>query len=130
MVKDIDMIETKSAMFANGKVMVDEVEFENIKTLAQKQVVSVSKERKYKAENTELREENQSFRKVNAQHYKELLEFKSVRARLRGNKSEIRIAELEKFQEVVYKFLDKVGIRKQFEEFMKGFRKQRNEVGR
>ncbi len=130
MVKDIDMIETKSAMFANGKVMVDEVEFENIKTLAQKQVVSVSKERKYKAENTELREGNQSLRKVNAQQHKELLEFKSVRAKLRGNKSEMRIAELEKFQEAVYKFLDKVGIRKQFEEFMKGFRKQRNEVGR
>ncbi|MFI3213807.1 MAG: plasmid recombination protein [Eubacteriales bacterium] len=129
-VVDIDSIETKSAMFSNGKIIIDEAEFENIKTLAQKQVVSVTNERKLSADNKQLKQENQALRQTNAQQHKELSEFKSVRNKLSANKDKMRVAELEKFQEVVYKFLDKLGVRKQFNDFLTLFNKQRNEVER
>lgn len=129
-VKSIDSIETKSAMFSNGKIIIDEAEFENIKTLAQKQVVSFINDTKQKAEIKELRQENQALRQTNAQQHQELSEFKSVRNKLGANKDKMRVVELEKFQEAVYKFLDKLGVRKQFDDFLKRFNKQKNEVQR
>ncbi len=129
-VKDIDSIETKSAMFSNGKIIIDEAEFENIKTLAQKQVVSVTNERKLSADNKQLKQENQALRQTNAQQHQELSEYKSVRNKLSANKDKMRVNELEHFQQAVYKFLDKLGVRKQFEDFLKLFNKQKNEVER
>ncbi len=69
-VKDIDSIEIKSAMFSNGKIIIDEAEFENIKTLAQKQIISVTNERKLSADNKQLRQENQALRQTNAHQHK------------------------------------------------------------
>ncbi|MFI3201977.1 MAG: hypothetical protein R3Y54_10735, partial [Eubacteriales bacterium] len=127
---NIDSVEIKPTILDKSKITVDKAEFENIKLLAQKQVVSVSNVKKQKTEIKELKEENQVLRNINTQQYSELSEFKSVRSKLGANEDKMRIEELEKFQNVVYKFLDKLGVRKQFEDFMKMFRKQRNEVKR
>ncbi|MGL4790000.1 MAG: plasmid recombination protein [Anaerotignaceae bacterium] len=129
-VKNIESIETKPAIMDKSKVVVDKAAFENLKTLAQKQVVSVTNDKKQKAEIKELRQENQALRQVNQQQENELYEFKSVHKRLGANKDKMRVNELERFQQAVYKFLDKLGVRKQFDDFLRLFNKQRNEVER
>ncbi|MFI3326745.1 MAG: plasmid recombination protein, partial [Clostridia bacterium] len=119
----VENVEVKSALLDKNKVVLDKSEFEDIKTLAKKQIASVKKEKKLSIENNQLRNENQKL-------HTELDEHKSVKNKLKENSNALKISELEKFQKAVYKFLDKVGIRKQFDEFLKIFNKSRNEVDR
>lgn len=129
-IKAVNEVEIKPAKLQKGKLVVDEQDFEDIKTLAKKHIATKSKEQKLLAENKGLKQENQALLTQNRQQAQELHEFKSVRNKLSANKDKIRLTEFEKFQEVVYKFLDKLGIRKQFDDFLKLFNKQRNEVER
>lgn len=121
--KAVETVETKVPLVDKSKVIVDKNEFEDLKTLAKKQIVTDSKEKKLTAENKLLKQENTVMKT-------EILEFNSVRSKLTTNKDKMRVAELEKFQETVYKFLDKFGVRKQFDDFMKMFQRQKNEVQR
>lgn len=127
---EIDKVETKSALMDKSKVVLDKEEFEDIKALARKQVASESKEKKLTVENKQLRQENQSLKKETTLQKRELSEFKSVTNQLNVGKQKTRIMELEKFQDVVLKFLDFMGIREKFEQFKKTLNKQRNEVDR
>ncbi|MGO0985134.1 plasmid recombination protein [Clostridioides difficile] len=126
----IDNVETKTLLMDKSKVLVDKSEFEDIKALARKQIAVESKEKKLTAENKQLRQENQALHKENTLQKKELSEFKSVTNQLNAGKQKTRITELEKFQDVVLKFLDFMGIREKFEQFRKSLNKQRNEVDR
>lgn len=125
-VKSIDNIETKSVMFGGGKLMVDEEEFGNIKTLAQRQVVSVSKERKLMKKNQQLKEDIKALQHTHQLVKAELADYKSVRKQLVEKTNVMRVVELENFQKGVYQFLEKYGIRNQFDAFMKGLIKQKN----
>ncbi|MFI3238921.1 MAG: plasmid recombination protein [Lachnospiraceae bacterium] len=116
---NIDSVETKPTLLDKSKITVDKAEFENLKTLAQKQVVSVTNERKLSADNKQLKQENQALRQTNTKQQQELLEFKSVRNKLSANKDKMRVAELEKFYDVVMRFLEKFKLREQFERFSK-----------
>lgn len=129
-IKAVNEVDTKPAKLQKGKLLVDEQDFEDIKTLAKKHIATKSKEQKLLAENKGLKQENQVLLTQNRQQSQELHEFKSVRNQLNAGKEKIRISELEKFQEGVYKFLDRLGLRKQFDDFMKMFQRQRKEVER
>lgn len=129
-IKAIDSVETKTPLMDKNKVVLDKSEFEDIKTLARKQIAVESKEKKLTAENKQLRQENQALHKENILQKKELTEFRSVTNQLHAGKQKARITELEKFQDVVLKFLDFMGIREKFEQFRKTLNKQRNEVDR
>lgn len=129
-IKAIDKVETKTALMDKSKVVLDKSEFEDIKVLAKKQIASESKEKKLTMENKQLRQENQVLHKEITLQKKELSEFKSVTNQLHAGKQKARITELEKFQDVVLKFLDFMGIREKFEQFRKTLNKQRNEVDR
>lgn len=129
-IKAIDKIETKQNVFDKTKTSIGTTELENLKILAQKHIASHNNERRLIADYNNLLHENQILGKENRQLSNELYEYKSVKNQLNANKQQLRLAELEKFQNIVYKFLDKLGIRKQFEDFMKMFQRQRNEVER
>ena len=118
-VVNIDSIETKPTLLDKSKITVDKTEFENLKTLAQKQIVSVTNDKKQKAEIKELRQENQSLIRENTTLSSELYEFKSVKNKLNANKDKVRLVELEKFYDVVMRFLEKFKLREQFERFSK-----------
>lgn len=129
-IKAIDKVETKSALMDKSKVVLDKSEFDDIKILAQKQIASDSREKKLVVENKQLRQENQALHKETTLQKKELSEFKSVINQLNTGKQKTRITELEKFQDIVLKFLDFMGIREKFEQFRKAANRQRNEVER
>lgn len=129
-IKAVNEVETKQVTFQKGKLLVDEQDFEEIKTLAKKHIATKSKEQKLLAENRGLKQENQALTVRNNQQTQEFNEYKSVRNKLSANKDKIRLSELERFQETVYKFLDRLGLEKQFEDFMKMFQRQRKEVDR
>lgn len=129
-IKAIDKVETKAALMDKSEVVLDKSEFEDIKILAQKQIVSDSKGKKLVVENKQLRQENQALHKETTLQKKELSEFKSVTNQLNTGKQKTRITELEKFQDIVLKFLDFMGIREKFEQFRKAANRQRNEVER
>lgn len=129
-VKAVEAVETKAPLMDKSKVIVDKDDFEDLKTLAKKQIATDSKEKKLVLEIKNVKQENQTLKTENQQQAQELHQYKSVRNKLNAGKDKLRVAELEKFQEIVYKFLDKLGVRKQFDDFMKMFNKQRNEVER
>ena len=129
-IKNIDSIETKPTLLDKSKITVDKAEFENLKTLAQKQIVSVNNDKKQKAEIKELRQENQELIRENTTLSSELYEFKSVKNKLNANKDKVRLVELEKFYDVVMKFLEKFKLREQFERFSKMRSTKINEVER
>ena len=129
-IKAIDSVETKTPIMDKNKVVLDKAECEDIKILAKKQIATDKKEKKLLSENKQLRQENQVLHKENTLQKQELTEFKSVTNQLHAGKQKARITELEKFQDVVLKFLDFMGIREKFEQFRKTLNKQRNEVDR
>ncbi len=129
-IRAIDKLETKTPLMDKSKIVLDKSEFEDIKILAQKQIASDSKEKKLIAENKQLKQENSALQQKNKQQSKELFEFKSVTNQLHAGKQKARITELEKFQEVVLKFLDFMGLTQRFEQFRQSMNRQRNEVER
>lgn len=80
--------------------------------------------------NERLTQENQSLKLENSAQKNELSQFKSITNRLKEEQQKIKLQELEKFQDIVMKFLDKTGLRSAFEQFKKSFSRQRNEVDR
>lgn len=129
-IRAIDKLETKTPLMDKSKIVLDKSEFEDIKILAQKQIASDSKEKKLIAENKQIKQENVFLQQENKQQSKELFEFKSVTNQLHVGKQKARITELEKFQEVVLKFLDFMGLKQRFEQFRQSMNRQRNEVER
>lgn len=129
-IKAIDTIETKPAMIDKSKIVVDKTEFDDIKILAQKQIAGEKKERKLLQANERLTQENQTLKRENLAQKNELSQFKSITNRLKEEQQKIKLQELEKFQDIVMKFLDKTGLRSAFEQFRKSFSRQRNEVDR
>lgn len=122
-IKSINDIDTKPATFQKGKVIMDEEDLEYLETLAKKQVATEKKE-------AVLTQSNKVLKQENTQLKNELSEVKSVRNQLNSGKDKVRLSELEKFQEAVYKFLDKLGLRETFEQFRKVFKHQKSEVDR
>lgn len=99
-IKSVDKVEVKSPMMDKSKVILDKAEFEGIKTLAQKQIASSSKEKKLIQENGQLKKENQALRQENSNQSKELSKF----SQLDASRDKMRLQELEKFQSIVMKF--------------------------
>ncbi len=80
--KDIDKIAIKNAILDNSKVVVDETEFEDIKTLVKKQIIAESKEKKLITEVKALRSEVNTLKRENNVQKRELFEFKSLKNHL------------------------------------------------
>ncbi|MFI3205711.1 MAG: plasmid recombination protein [Clostridia bacterium] len=119
----IEKIEVKSALLDKNKVVVLKKDFLNIKNLAKKYITSSSKEKQLNSENTKLQNENKQLKT-------ELEKYKSIRNRLDENKKSLKLSELEKFQSAVYKFLDRLGIRKQFDMFLSMLDRNQNKLDR
>lgn len=124
----VDDVETKTPLLDKGKVLIDKNEFEDLKTLAKKQIASESKESTLKSTIKNIKQENAMLKAKNKEYKTSLHEYTSVVKKLDGSKEKIRLGELEKFYEVVMKFLDRFQLKEQFERFSKGVFKNRSGV--
>ena len=116
-IKAVDSIATKAPLMDKSKVIVDQSAFEDIKILAQKQIATQDKEKKILTENRQLKQSMKTLQQEHQTVKNELYEYKSVKKQLNAGRDAVRLAELEKFKDVVMKFLDFMGLREKFEKF-------------
>lgn len=129
-IKNIDAIEAKPTMMNKDKITVDKAEFDEVKLLAQKQIATDKKEKKLTSANKDLKQDLQALQQEHTKVKTELSQYKSVKNRLAEGKDAMKLQELENFQIIVMKFLEKVGLKEAFEQFKRSFSKKRNEVER
>ncbi len=121
----VDKIVAKPTLLDASKVTVDKAEFEEVKTLAKKQVAYEKKDKKLITDNKRLQMENQQLIQENRMQKAELAEYKSVRNQLDIGKIMAENKQLKKFKDMVMKFLDNFNLKEQFNKFI-----NRNEVKR
>ena len=122
--KKLDEVKAKYSLIGN-KVILDKEEFEDIKSLAQKHIVSDQKERKFEIEIRALNSELTALKRENEEQKQELFQYKSVKNKLNMGKILAENEQLKKFQEKVMSFLEFFKLKKQFNQFI-----NRNEVQR
>ncbi|MEG2648364.1 MAG: plasmid recombination protein [Anaerovoracaceae bacterium] len=115
--KKLDDVEVKDSLIRN-RVTLNKSEFEDIKFLAQKQIVSEQKEKKLKTEVKCLRSELSSLKQENEKQKDELFQYKSLKNKLNMGKIIAENEQLKKFQDMVMKFLEVFNLKEQFNKFM------------
>lgn len=107
----IGAMEAKPALLDKSKVVVDKADFKALQTMAQKHVVTRKKETKLQAENNALKAEVQTLRKENAS-------LRSVREQLQFGQLKKEYENLKAMLEKVFRFIDRLGLRTQWEQTM------------
>lgn len=105
-------IVVKSSIFDNTKIIIDKSNYENIKTLALKQIVSNDNEQELIIKNKALLEKNQ---KLN----NELYQYKSVKNKLTSAGLEVELSNATKKLNKVLEFIESIGLKSQLESFLK-----------
>ena len=110
-VKAVENMEVKHTMFG-GKVTLAEDDFNNLQTLAQKQIVSAKSTKKLKSEVAELKAENREL----SEKVEDLTEKsgKSIRLQIENDKLKQRVSLLDKILE----FIDRLGLREKLDLFL------------
>ena len=117
-VKKVDEIPVKTTLLDSNKITVSKDDFEDVKTLAKKQIVSENKEKKLIAENTSLKQENNSLHRQNNALTSELNQHKSIKNRMQSASVEAELSNLKRLLNKVYEFVEKVGLKAQLEKFL------------
>lgn len=102
----------KPSIFDNTKIIIDKSNYENIKTLALKQIVSNDNEQELIIKNKALLEKNQ---KLN----NELYQYKSVKNKLTSAGLEVELSNATKQLNKVLEFIESIGLKSQLESFLK-----------
>lgn len=105
-------IVVKPSIFDNTKIIIDKSNYENIKTLALKQIVSNDNEQELIIKNKALLEKNQ---KLN----NELYQYKSVKNKLTSAGLEVELSNATKKLNKVLEFIESMGLESQLESFLK-----------
>lgn len=105
-------IVVKPSIFDNTKIIIDKSNYENIKTLALKQIVSNDNEQELIIKNKALLEKNQ---KLN----NELYQYKSVKNKLTSAGLEVELSNATKQLNKVLEFIESIGLKSQLESFLK-----------
>lgn len=110
--KNIDNITVKNTMLDSGKVIVDKEEFDDVKLIAKKHIVSSNNEKKLIAKIKTLEEENK-LQKT------ELFELKSVKNKLSIGKSDAEISNLKRTINNVLMFVKLMGLSEKLDNYLK-----------
>jgi regulator of replication initiation timing len=111
-VKAVENMEVKHTMFG-GKVTLAEDDFNNLQTLAQKQIVSAKSTKKLKSRVSELEQTNSELvAKVEDLTVKS---GKSIKLQIENDKLKQRVSLLDKILE----FIDRLGLREKLDLFLK-----------
>ena len=115
-IKDIDSIETGKTVFG-GKITISQEDYVNLTDLAKKQITAESRESELSAEIELLNQNNFDLANENANLKKEVKTVKSLRESISKALSESEYWK-KKYQKTI-SFLERLGLRQQFEQFMK-----------
>ncbi|MBD5146892.1 MAG: recombinase [Ruminococcus sp.] len=115
-IKDIDSIETGKTVFS-GKITISQKDYVNLTNLAKKQIAAESRESELSAEVELLKQNNSDLSNENVNLRKEIKAIKSLRESLSTAFREIE-AWKKKYQKVI-EFLERLGLKQQFEQFLK-----------
>lgn len=115
-IKSIDNIETGKTVFG-GKITISQEDYVNLTDLAKKQISVVSKENELSAEIEQLKQEKSDLAAENNSLKNEVKAVKSLRESLFKALSEIENWK-NKYQKAI-SFLERLGLKQQFEQFMK-----------
>ncbi len=138
-IKNIESIETKSKTFDKTKVIVDREDFEDVKILAEKQIVYENHDDVFKKEIGELKDENRELYRINTslenkndnlenrleqsiainQNLKNEISHIKIESRKFIDKREKEFMGLKARFNQVMKFLEKLNLVQQFESFLK-----------
>lgn len=110
-VKAVENMEVKHTMFG-GKVTLAEDDFNNLQTLAQKQIVSAKSTKKLKSEVAELKQANSEL--VAKVKDLKIKSGKSIKLQIENDKLKQRVSLLDKILE----FIDRLGLREKLELFL------------
>lgn len=108
-IKSVEQIPTGKSMFG-GKITVNEKDYKKVTSLAKKQLVDESKEKKLSKEISTLRKENKSLKTENEGMKTLLNSQQSVSKRLSTAMMESELRELRIFKERAEKFLSEHGL--------------------
>ncbi len=110
--KNIDNITVKNTMLDSGKVIVDKEEFDDVKLIAKKHIVSSNNEKKLIAKVKTLEEENK-LQKT------ELFELKSVKNKLSIGKLDAEMSNLKRTLDKVLMFVKLMGLSEKLDNYLK-----------
>jgi len=118
----VENIEVKKALIGN-KVTVNADDFENLQTLAQKQIATVKTTKKLKSEVAELKENNSKLAAENAklkEHSQGI-----IHLQLENGELKKKVGNLEKMLDKIYDFLDRFNLQERLDEFIGTLSKSR-----
>lgn len=118
--QSVDDISGKPTILDATKIVVTKEDFDEVKALAKKQIAGDKKDKKLALDNKKLQAENQKLTKEVQAQKVELGEFKSVRNQLNIGSIIAENQQLKAFKEKVMRFIEKLGLKEQFDKFMKG----------
>ncbi|MEG1502422.1 MAG: hypothetical protein RR370_03430 [Synergistaceae bacterium] len=116
--KNVDAIAVKNAVLDSSKVVIDKTEFEEIKSLAKKQIVQESKEKKLTEDNKKLSARVQELQRENQSQKAELNGYKSIKNRLSSAGIEAELSNVKKLLSKILEFVEKLGLKAQLEKFL------------
>ncbi len=117
-IKNIDTISVKNALLDNNKIVVDKAEFADIRTLAKKQIVAESKDKKLLSDNKKMFAEIKELKQENQSKKTELYQYKSVKNKLSIGKTESENSNLKSMLDKVIKFIELMNLKEELNKFL------------
>lgn len=129
-IKAIDNIPTKKTMFGDN-LTVSREDYENLAATAKKQIASEKKEKKQKAEITQLQQENAQLKSELTAEKKKNADSKSINLRIENAKLKEQVSKMESVLKKAEEFLKGKGLYELFQNFVLGIgrNKGRNKDG-
>ena len=129
-IKAIENIPTKKTMFGDN-LTVSREDYENLAATAKKQIASEKKEKKQKAEITQLQQENAQLKSELTVEKKKNADSKSINLRIENAKLKEQVSKMESVLKKAEEFLKGKGLYELFQNFVLGIgrNKGRNKDG-
>ena len=116
-VKAVEEIEVKNIPLSKN-IAVKKSDYDNLQTLAQKQIASEKSEKKLKAEVSELKQKNQVLCSENSALKKKLSEKQSINLTLENASLKQKIGSLENALEKLHAFVEMLGLSEKLQQFL------------
>lgn len=119
-IQAVEDVELKPTLLDKTKGTVDKADFEDIKRLAKKQIVSKATEKELLHKTLNLQRENLQLKAENESQKSELWEYRIQRHHPKIVGLEAEVKRLKKVIDRMMKFIDRLSLREQLERFLTG----------
>ena len=124
-IKAIDDIPTKKTLLGDN-LTVSREDYENLAATAKKQIASEKKEKKQKAEITQLQQENAQLKSELTAEKKKNVDSKSINLRIENAKLKEQESKMESVLKKAEEFLKEKGLYELFQNFVLGIGRNKN----